>query len=216
MSNDSYGEVVIKKSRFVYCGLKIKSKLDAINKIDYYKKKYYDAKHIVFGYVLLNYKKFTENGEPFGTSGSQILNVLEEKKLFYNIIIVARYFGGIMGTGNLSRAYKQTAENCVNRSKILTYEFYKEIIFWIDYKKTYDFIKLFEKIFFIREKEYFDNIIRVNVFANINFDLRNLSLNKKIFTKIIEKKNLILGFNDLINKKFIAITGEIYCSKIFK
>lgn len=114
-------EIVEKRSRFVAIAKNIKSKQDAIELINSNKKTFHDAKHIIYAYILLDsQKKYSDDGEPQGTAGIQILNNLEHNNLFFSIIIVIRYFGGILlGTGGLSRAYFLAAETVLQNAILL-------------------------------------------------------------------------------------------------
>lgn len=97
--------IEIKNSKFITILLKINdSNIDIyLSKI---KKEYPKATHYCYGYICGNEKKSSDDGEPGGTAGMPILNVLEKEQLNYVLAIVVRYFGGIkLGAGGLVRAY---------------------------------------------------------------------------------------------------------------
>ena len=79
---------------------------EVINILNRLKLEYKDATHICYAYIINNIKRFQDDGEPSGTAGIPILNVLESQKLNLILAVVIRYFGGIkLGAGGLVRAY---------------------------------------------------------------------------------------------------------------
>ena len=104
-------EIVIKNSRFI--ALVYKLATDNVDEIlEEVKTIYPKATHYCYGYIYNEYKKSSDDGEPTGTAGAPIINVLEKEQLNNILIIVVRYFGGIkLGAGGLIRAYtKATTE----------------------------------------------------------------------------------------------------------
>lgn len=106
-------EIVIKKSKFIGEKFSVKS-LDEINKILLnIKIRHKKATHICFAYKFFdnnNYEKAFDDGEPSGTAGKPILNVINKKGENNILIVVVRYFGGIkLGAGGLIRAYSKVA-----------------------------------------------------------------------------------------------------------
>jgi uncharacterized YigZ family protein len=102
-----------KRSRFIAEMYPIASEEEAKELITATKKKYYDARHHCYAYIIgydSNIKKSSDDGEPSGTAGKPILEILESREVFNALIIVTRYFGGIkLGTGGLTRAYREAA-----------------------------------------------------------------------------------------------------------
>ena len=89
----------------------LKRKKDYLNSI---KKKHYDASHACSGFICGNIKRSNDDGEPSGTAGAPILNVLEKSNLDEMCAIVVRYFGGIkLGAGGLIRAYSNAVSQCL-------------------------------------------------------------------------------------------------------
>ncbi len=130
-------EVEEKKSRFIANLFYVESVEEAENCLKQIKKKYYDARHNCYAYVVKEesiIKKSSDDGELSGTAGSPILNVIERNNLCNVIIIVTRYFGGILlGTGGLVRAYTEAATNAVNQAKIVEQEKGLEVEFEVSY-----------------------------------------------------------------------------------
>ncbi len=115
-------ELVEKKSKFIANLIYVESKEEAENVIKEYKKKYYDARHNCCAYRVLNqdkiYEKSSDDGEPSGTAGAPMLNLLQKNDLCNIIIIVTRYFGGILlGTGGLVRAYSGATTGAIDNCK---------------------------------------------------------------------------------------------------
>ena len=109
-----YGEseFVEKKSRFLSFVHPIENEADALDIIEKARKKYYDATHVVFGYKIKenNICRFSDDGEPQGTAGIPVLDVIVKNELENVLIIVVRYFGGtLLGAGGLVRAYSKSA-----------------------------------------------------------------------------------------------------------
>lgn len=106
-------EITERKSRFIANVKRITSEEEAINFYESIKKKYWDARHNVFAYLIggdVNIQKFSDEGEPSGTAGMPILETIKRQGLEDLIIVVTRYFGGILlGTGGLVRAYSKSA-----------------------------------------------------------------------------------------------------------
>ena len=103
-------EIVEKKSRFIANLIYVESEDEALNKIKEIKKKHYDARHNCFAYRVLDgesiVQRSSDDGEPSGTAGDPMLNILEKNNIVNVLVVVTRYFGGILlGTGGLVKAY---------------------------------------------------------------------------------------------------------------
>ncbi len=116
------GEVIEKKSRFIAEVTPISREDEASDLIQQTRKKYYDAKHHCYAYILSGETKKTkisDDKEPQGTAGRPILDVLLGRNICDTIVIVTRYFGGILlGTGGLSRAYGEAAMDGIAHTKL--------------------------------------------------------------------------------------------------
>ena len=117
------GRIEEKKSVFIADVLPIHDEADATAFMDSVRKRYWDASHHCYAYVLKGIpevKKFSDAGEPSGTAGKPILDVIEGNHLEDVMIIVTRYFGGtLLGTGGLVRAYQSAAKEGISNSIIL-------------------------------------------------------------------------------------------------
>lgn len=111
---EAEGEIIEKKSRFIATVRPIKSEDEAKQFIEEMKKKYWNATHNVFAYQFGEHnelQRFSDDGEPQGTAGMPVLNVLKGEEVKNTVIVVTRYFGGtLLGTGGLVRAYGRAAK----------------------------------------------------------------------------------------------------------
>lgn len=107
-------EIIIKKSKFIAKLYKINNLNEIDNVINDLKKEYKKATHICYAYIINGQEKAVDDGEPSGTAGKPILNVLQKRKLNEILVVVIRYFGGIkLGAGGLVRAYTKSASEII-------------------------------------------------------------------------------------------------------
>ena len=124
IEDDVSAEIVEKRSRFIANIFYVESTLKAEEKIREIKKKYYDAKHNCFAFSVLENgqikAKMSDDGEPSGTAGEPILNVIKKNSLTNCLIVVTRYFGGVLlGAGGLTRAYSNASIEALSKTKIV-------------------------------------------------------------------------------------------------
>ena len=126
--------LVIKKSEFI-CTLIPLNDEEKINEtIDYYKEKYKDATHNCVAYLVGTKERANDDGEPSGTAGLPMLNVLQRQKIDNVIAIVTRYFGGIkLGAGGLTRAYTNSVADALKEAEIVDKELVKLYRISVDY-----------------------------------------------------------------------------------
>lgn len=131
------GEIEEKKSRFIANVSYVETEEEALAFIEKMKKKYWDARHNCYAYVLgekAQLARFSDDGEPSGTAGKPILEVLLGMEIRNAVVVVTRYFGGtLLGTGGLVRAYTQAAHAGMAASRIGTMKY------GICYKITTDY-----------------------------------------------------------------------------
>lgn len=160
ITGEKVNEIVINKSRFITLVTNVYSIDDVKEKLKEIKKKYKEASHYCYAYIINGYQKSSDDKEPSGTAGMPILNVLKNNDLNYILCVVIRYFGGIkLGAGGLVRAYsssvKEVLEKCEFGSLIpgfkLIIDFDYENMKQIDYilkdtpiKKKYEFKVIYE------------------------------------------------------------------------
>lgn len=118
VSKAGFGEYEEKHSRFLAAALPCESEEAANRIIAEYKKKYFDARHNVYAYVLKDKtSRFSDDGEPHGTAAKPVLDLILSGGITDVIIIVTRYFGGtLLGTGGLVRAYTQSAKEALENA----------------------------------------------------------------------------------------------------
>ena len=140
-------EIVIEKSRFITYLNKVDSLDEANEYLNSIKKKHYDATHHCLALIIDDVNRSSDNGEPSGTAGVPILDVLKKNNINHTICIVVRYFGGIkLGAGGLVRAYSSSCSEALKKATFLTQKEYKRYELIIDYS-TYNQI-----IYLIKDK----------------------------------------------------------------
>lgn len=130
-------EKVIEKSRFITSSRHVESEEEARSFISEISKKYAGATHNCYAYIsdiLGNFLRFSDDGEPQGTAGMPILEVIKSKKLVQTAVVVTRYFGGIkLGAGGLLRAYSGCAAENLTSAETVAYETCSEIKITVEY-----------------------------------------------------------------------------------
>ncbi len=185
IENETIHEIIINKSRFICVLVPLDSK-DAVKEvIDYYKGVYEGATHYCTAYIIDSYMKCDDDGEPSGTAGMPILNVLKNNELNHVLCIVIRYFGGIkLGAGGLVRAYSRSVSEGIKNTNIinLTDGYYMEISF------NYDDIKV------------------------IDNSLKDIDVKKEFGEKIVYSFKISLGdyqkIENIVNEKCEIINKE--------
>lgn len=124
IKEDVTAQIVEKKSKFIGDLCYVSTVEDAESKIAQIHKKYYDAKHHCYAYRIQTkegiLEKASDDGEPSGTAGAPMLQLLKKQELTNVIIVVTRYFGGILlGTGGLVRAYTEATKEALNKANIV-------------------------------------------------------------------------------------------------
>lgn len=111
VNTENTAELVEKKSRFIATLFHIESEEQAAEILSATRTKYWDARHNVYAYILKDgTARFSDDGEPHGTAGKPVLDVLQGSGITDALVVVTRYFGGILlGTGGLCRAYSGAA-----------------------------------------------------------------------------------------------------------
>ncbi len=131
------GEIVEKKSRFIAHVFPVHSEEEASEYIEQIRKKYWDARHNCHAFVIgpnNETSRCSDDGEPSGTAGRPILEVLQGRGIHDALVIVTRYFGGtLLGTGGLVRAYSQAAQAGLQASSIMTKRQGRKISIKTDY-----------------------------------------------------------------------------------
>lgn len=134
---DGEETLIIKKSRFIGYASPASTEEAAMLFIEKIRKKHLDANHNCFAYLLGLHspiQKASDDGEPSGTAGRPILEVLKKEGLTNVVVVVTRYFGGtLLGAGGLVRAYGQAATGAVHAAGIVTCSLFQTLAVKVDY-----------------------------------------------------------------------------------
>jgi len=127
-------EIIEKKSRFIASVLPVRTEPEALAFLESLRKKHYNASHNCYAYQIgarHELSRFSDDGEPGGTAGMPMLNVLQAEDVHDTIVVVTRYFGGtLLGTGGLVRAYTKATHDGLAAAGIITKKLYAR--FWVD------------------------------------------------------------------------------------
>lgn len=193
IKNDVENTIIIKKSKFITKLYKTNTLDEVDNILKRIKEEYNDATHICYAYIIDSKERCFDDGEPSGTAGIPILNVLKKNNLTNIIAIVIRYFGGTkLGAGGLVRAYSNSVLEALKLSCIieLTHGYLIELEFSYDQIKLIDYILNKKKII---SKEYNDNIIYKFYFnkEELEFipELEKVAIHISIMDKVLIEKN---------------------------
>lgn len=133
-------------SRFIAFAIPVKNAEDAKLHIEYYRKKYHDARHHCFAYVT-GYRgenqRSNDDGEPSGTAGNPILAQIKSRNLTNVMVIVIRYFGGkLLGTAGLVNAYRSAAADALDKATVIECILYNYYSVSFPYGKTGQVMKI--------------------------------------------------------------------------
>ncbi|MGM9637593.1 MAG: IMPACT family protein [Eubacteriales bacterium] len=136
LGGEGFGRLVERKSEFLAYAAHVTTESEALAFLDSVRKKHSDARHNVYAYMLKagNLMRYSDDGEPQGTAGMPVLDVIRKSGFTDAILVVTRYFGGILlGTGGLVRAYSAAAKLAVDDAKIVEFIPFDELLFTVDY-----------------------------------------------------------------------------------
>ena len=130
-------QITIRKSEFICTLIPVNTTEEAQEQLAILRKKYYDATHNCYAYIVEDGIKYSDDGEPSQTAGLPIYNVLEKNELTNILAVVTRYFGGILlGAGGLVRAYTKATTEALNVAEIVEINTYQKIVVTVDYPKV--------------------------------------------------------------------------------
>ena len=119
---ESSDEFTEKRSRFIGYVKPVKTEAEATEFINSIRSKHWDARHNVYAYSLRegNIKRYSDDGEPSGTAGMPVLDVITKNEIYDVCVVVTRYFGGVLlGTGGLVRAYSQGSKIALEAGQVV-------------------------------------------------------------------------------------------------
>ena len=185
-----------RKSEFIGLCLPIKSETEAIEFIQSVKKRFPDARHWVYAYVLRenSIMRFTDDREPQGTAGMPVLDVIRKRGVTDAVIVVVRYFGGILlGTGGLVHAYTEAALGALKNAGIIKYDMYSTVCVCLSYSDYQKINGVFNEYDFKEdETEYSENVtivgsVKADAFEDFQKKLTEVT-SGRCKTEFIDKK----------------------------
>ena len=200
VKNECENIIIIERSKFI-CNIKcIEDELDAKEFIEKLRKKHSLANHSCYAYIADDkglIQKFSDAGEPQGTAGLPMLEVLKSKKMYKTVAVVTRYFGGIkLGTGGLTRAYGGSVSECLSKAEIVDMQQAKSFSVNLDYDGYSKLLKVLSVPEIIISNTEFSNTISVD-----------FSIKEDYVNKIIDK------LTDVFNGKLKVVEkGSGYCA----
>lgn len=180
-------EIIIKNSRFITILFPINDDniTELINKVKF---DYPKATHYCYAYIIENHQKASDDGEPGGTAGMPMLNVLLKEEMINVLAVTVRYFGGVkLGAGGLVRAYTKSVKDAIDNASTLDVEKGYKVRIKVMYneQKQLDYIlKTCEVI----DKNYVEEVTYTVLIAKDNLDILN-DYNYKIITEEYIKRN---------------------------
>lgn len=163
-----------RKSIFIGEAMPVSTEEEALSFIESVKKRFPDARHHVYAYVLRDNSimRFTDDREPQGTAGMPVLDVIRKNGLTDIVVVVTRYFGGtLLGTGGLVRAYSAAAVGAVESAEIITYDIYVTLTIETTYSDYQKFAPIFAETGYRSEDvRYTDKVILTGSVSKANLD----------------------------------------------
>jgi YigZ family protein len=161
-------EIIIEKSRFIGHSFHVEDVDQAEAIIKDTKKKYYDATHNCFAYILnedMSIVKANDDGEPSSTAGVPMLEIMKKSNITNTLIIATRYFGGIkLGASGLIRAYAKTAKIALEANRIVSKKVFTKIVLEIDYSLIGKIQKFLETKQIIYDTPNFTDKVEVAIY----------------------------------------------------
>ena len=180
-------EIIIKNSRFITLLFQVFDDTDISLILDKVKVEYPKANHYCYAYITENKKKSSDDGEPGGTAGMPMLNVLEKENIINVLAITVRYFGGIkLGAGGLVRAYSKSVRDAVLAADMVLVEKGYKVLININYdmQKSLDYLL---RDYNIINKEFSDKVLYTVLIPNDKINLLGGYDYKIIGEEYIEK-----------------------------
>lgn len=154
-----------RKSVFIGEATPVSNEEDALRFIAHIKKKYPDARHHVYAYVLRenSIMRYSDDREPQGTAGMPVLDAIRKNGCTDTAVVVTRYFGGtLLGTGGLVRAYSSAAVGAIHKANIITYENYTLLKISVNYSDFQKLSPIFDECGFRCEEVLYSDIVSVS------------------------------------------------------
>ena len=171
--NDTYKTIVSasegiykeKSSKFLAFAIPVNSVEEIKEIIKEYRKKYFDARHVCYAYMLGHERtdfRANDDGEPSGTAGRPILGQINSRDLTNVLVVVVRYFGGILlGTGGLVTAYKEAAADALDQAEIVEKTVDEQFTIHFDYILLNDVMRIIKEVNPLVLQQIFDNECKI-------------------------------------------------------
>lgn len=174
-------QIIIEKSRFICYIEPCNSEEEYKSTLAFLRKKYYDASHVCSAFIINNQKRSSDDGEPSGTAGIPILNVLEKNNMNNVGAFVVRYFGGIkLGAGGLNRAYGNSVSECLKICELYETKELKKYKIEVPYNMSKDLSALLKNNSQLINEKYEENAIYEFAIENDSLIDSVLSITKGI------------------------------------
>ena len=195
-------QITEKKSKFIASLYYVESQEEINNIIKNVKKQYNDARHHCVAFRVLEegvlIEKANDDGEPSGTAGAPMLKILQNNNLCNVLVIVTRYFGGILlGTGGLVRAYSESLQKAIENAKKVEKALGQILEIEITYQE-------FEKLKYYCEKSKI-KIDDIKYSENIVCNLEILEENINKILEDLDKKSIYIKSYNMLDKRFINL-----------
>jgi len=146
----SEGYITEQRSKFISCAIPVKTPEEVKEKVDAFRKQYYDARHVCWAYMLGTERtqfRANDDGEPSSTAGKPILGVINSNELTDILIVVIRYFGGVkLGTSGLIVAYRAAAADAISNAVIIEKTVDETVSIEFEYPFLNDVMKIVKEI----------------------------------------------------------------------
>ena len=197
-------EIVEKKSKFIANIFYVETQEEAEEKVKEIKKKYFDARHNCFAYSVFTkdgiVNRFSDDGEPSGTAGGPMLNILNGRELTNLVVIVTRYFGGILlGTGGLIRAYTGATQEALGKIE----EVCKDLGLEAKLKTTYQDLEKLK--YYLKQNQVDITCTEYNEQVEVFVDITEEKYNNILNAKEKYELNFELLSTEILKEKYIVI-----------
>ena len=180
------GYLTEKKSKFISHIVPVKSAEEVKEIVEEHRKKYYDARHVCWAYMLgweRDEFRANDDGEPSGTAGKPILGQINSAELTDVLILVVRYFGGtLLGTGGLIRAYKEAAADAIAHAEIVEKTVDDRIVIRFEYPLLNEVMRLLKQYEEVQWTQEFRESCRMD-----------LSIRRSLSTRLSEQLSSLHG-----------------------
>ena len=159
LKSNSVNEIIVKNSRFITLLYKLNDVNDVNSIVDEVKELYPKATHYCYAYITDNARRSSDDGEPGGTAGAPMLNVLDKEEIINVLAVTVRYFGGIkLGAGGLVRAYSKSVRDAVLASDLadVVKGYRMNVTISYDMQKNLDYLL---KNYVVVNKQFNDKVI---------------------------------------------------------